>query len=76
MQKPSEGSSAPSKKKKTKRPLARTAAQRLKWAVRTLKKKKMKLLTLQDALKKMREKTSQIIASVLEEKVHCPIKLL
>ncbi|XP_075742354.1 uncharacterized protein LOC142817930 isoform X2 [Rhipicephalus microplus] len=64
------------KKKKTKRPLARTAAQRLKWAVRTLKKKKMKLLTLQDALKKMREKTSQIIASVLEEKVHCPIKLL
>ncbi|XP_049511416.1 uncharacterized protein LOC125939925 [Dermacentor silvarum] len=57
-------------KKKIKRPLARTAVQRLKWAVRTLKKKKMKLLTLQDALKKMREKTSQISASVFEEKLN------
>lgn len=30
----------------------------------------MKLLTLQDALKKMREKTSQISASVFEEKLN------
>lgn len=57
-------------KKKVRRPLARTAAQRLKWASRTLRRKNKKLLSLHDALEKLQEASCKIEASVFEQKMN------